>query len=259
MTKDNEIIVRERDELVVQSNELLRDARYTLSASEQRLLIYVISKIEVGDNEFKPVKITKSDYLKVCGINSSGKNYRHIEESIQDLADKSWWFKHDQAEKKSLVRWFDDVDIDTSTGELEVKLHHKLEEYLLHLKGNFTKYNLVNVLYLKGKYAIRLYEIFKSYLWDELTRASWEVKMDELRDILQTEDKYPVPKDFRRRIIEPSVKEINEHTNIYVEYEPFYKGKKLEGYKFVIEWTQDQEFEHRWNVFQNQKKRLNEK
>ena len=44
--KDKQELMQARNELVVKHNDLLRKSRYTLSATEQKILIYLISKIK---------------------------------------------------------------------------------------------------------------------------------------------------------------------------------------------------------------------
>ena len=44
-------------------------------------------------------------------------------------------------------------------------------------------------------------------------------------------DRFP---DFRRKILEPAVREINEYTDLKVNWEPTTKGRKVIGITFYI-------------------------
>lgn len=72
--------------------------------------------------------------------------------------------------------------------------------------------------------------MFKSYLF----RKSVKFSIDDIKKYLSLEDKYKEYKEFRRRVIEPSVKEINEYTDLQVEWEPIKKGRTYVGIHFKI-------------------------
>ena len=228
--KKREDIRNERYELVVKSNELLRNTRYTLNTTEQKLLVYIISMIKQDDKEFKEVEINILDYCKLAGIETnSGNIYQYIKDQIQILANKSWWIPVNN-KKEILFRWIDKASIEKGSGIIKIKLHDNLKPYLLDIRSNFTKYELINVLTLRSKYAIRLYELFKSYLW----QGHWEIDVEELKSLLNVSDKYKQFKEFRRSLLLPAVSEINEYTDLSVEFKPIKQGKATKEIHFSI-------------------------
>ena len=54
-----------------------------------------------------------------------------------------------------------------------------------------------------------------------------EVSIQDLRFILNIGDKYPLFYDFKKRVIEPAIKEINEKTPMQISYEQKKRGKLL--------------------------------
>ncbi len=223
-------INKERTELVVKSNEIIRNIRYSLSATEMKILAYVISKIVAEDTDLKKVRFRIYDYMEVAGLNKiGGSDYRRLKKSIQELRDKSWWIKEGNTE--TLFAWFDTAKIDKNTKEVELTLSESLTPYLVQLKSNFSKYELINVLCLKSKYSIRLYEIFKSYLW----LGKWEVKVEDLRTLINMSDRYKDFTEFKRNILNPSIREINKYTDLTVELTDTIKsGRSIDLLKFSI-------------------------
>ena len=77
---------------------------------------------------------------------------------------------------------------------------------------------------MKSKYAVRMYEICRS--WAGL--GSHTYTLDELRTLLYIGEgelaRYP---DFRRKVLEVSKKEINEKTDLNVNFTPITKGRKV--------------------------------
>ncbi len=228
--KKQEDIRADRYELVVKSNELLRNTRYTLNTTEQKLLVYIISMIKQDDKEFKEVEINIVEYCKLAGIETnSGNIYQYIKEQIQVLANKSWWIPVNN-KKEILFRWIDKAAIEKGSGVIKIKLHDNLKPYLLDIRSNFTKYELINVLTLRSKYAIRLYELFKSYLW----QGHWEIDVEKLKNLLNVSDKYKQFKEFRRSLLLPAIDEINKFTDLSVEFKPIKQGKTIKEIHFSI-------------------------
>lgn len=238
----------ERDALVVKSNILLKDVRYNLSATDQKIIIYLISKVLADDKDFKHIRMSINDYCALANIQRSGEAYKRVKDSIENLSDKSWWIKYDKGER--LFRWVDTADMEQQ-GYVDIVLSESLKPYLLELRQNFTKYELINVLVLKSKHSIRLYELFKSNLW----LHSWTVSIEDFKEILDISDKYSNYKDLRKRVIDPSVKEISTYTDIAVTYEPVKKGKYITDLIFKIE--EKEGYQLTWETIMKQNERLN--
>ncbi len=234
--RKEEEIKAERESLVVKENSLVRHTRYDLSLSEQKVLIYIISKIMADDKDFKHITFRISDYMQVAGIkHRGGSAYEYIKNSIKSLSDKSWWIQSYDAKvgkKEGLFRWVDTAEISENSGEVEIVLSDSLRPYLLDIRGNFVKYNLVNILVLHSKYAVRLYEIFKSYLW----LNKYEVSLQEFKNILNITG-YNDYTELKRKVIQPSIKEINKYTDLDIDFKAIKKGKRTDKLVFYIKET----------------------
>ena len=228
--KERQEIREARNELVVKHNDLLRKSRYTLSANEQKIIIYLVSKINADDKELKEIEINILDFCKVIGIEINGDAYNRVKETIKSLADKSWWLTFTE-KKETLFRWINEAEIEKGNGIIKLQLSNHLKPYLLELKQNFTKYELINVLSLRSKYSIRLYELLKSYLW----QGGWKVSVKEIRELLETEGKYKEFKDFRKRVLNPAIEEINGYTDLQIEMTTLKSGKTISHLHFKID------------------------
>lgn len=215
-----------RNELVVKSNDLIRSARYSLSELEQKFIVFLISKIDKDDKELKQVSIKLKDYCAIAGIEYSGGSISYLKKNIQNLSDKSYWIK-DENGTDILFRWIDTVSIKGET--VKIILSDSLKPYLIELKQNFSKYELINVLSLRGKYAVRLYELFKSYLW----QGYWRISVTELKEIINC-NKYNQFKEFNRSVLKNSIDEINRYTDIEISYKTIKDGRFITEIEFKI-------------------------
>ena len=86
------------------------------------------------------------------------------------------------------------------------------------------------VTQLKSKYSIRLYELLIA--WREVGKMP-QIELSDFREKLGIDaDEYVRMSDFKIRVLEPSIKQINEHTDIIVTYEQHKKGRTITGFSF---------------------------
>ena len=51
----------------------------------------------------------------------------------------------------------------------------------------------------------------------------------------ENKNKYPNFKDLRVRVLEPCIEEINQYTDIHIEYELIKRSRKIESIRLTIE------------------------
>lgn len=225
----NDILFQERNNLVVKSNTLIQKSRYKLSAQEQKLLLYIISKIKPSDKEFRTMVLSLKQVCKVCGITYNSKNYINFRNSITSLSDKGFWIS--TGKKDIYCRWVHPICIDKEENTVEIRLDDNLLPYLIELRNNFTAYELENILLFSSKYSIRLYEILKSY--SHIGRVSIDV--DELKSLLGIpKEQYTEYKDFKKRVLNIALKEIQEFSDLWIEIKPIRHNKKIVAIEFDI-------------------------
>ena len=227
---DAEYWEQERNHLVVKANSLIQKTRYSLTTQQQKVLLYTISKIQPGDDDFKEYVFELKDLCVLFGIDTHGQNYANFRDNIKELADASFWLL-DKEKNSVLVRWFSKVKVNASNTKVNIQFDADLKPYLLELAGQFTQYELSNTLLMKSKYAIRLYEILKSYE----AIGMYNTEIEALKVILDCAGDYKVFADFRRRVLDVAMAEINEYSDLQVEYTPLRTNRAYTHLSFVIE------------------------
>lgn len=246
-------ILEQREYSVIKSNTLIQKTRFELSLQEQKMILRLIQMIKPDDTELKLYEFKIKDFCEFCGIdNANGKNYINIKNTLKKLADKSYWVTIDDAGAETLLRWIERPYINKNSGMIKVKLDEMMKPFLLQLKEYFTQYSLYYTIAMKSKYSIRVYELLKSYQ----NLGYYECNISDLKKQLMAE-KYIRWVDFKRKVLEPAVSEINELTDIKVTYELFKNGRAIERIKFYIVFKKDiSERIQTWTQIEN---RLNPK
>lgn len=212
--------------MVVKSNELIQKSRFSLTTNQQKIILYLISKLKYNDTDFKEFKVDIKDFCKVCGIDlSNGRRYNELKNSIKLIADKSIWIEKENGDE-TLLRWIEKPTIHKNDGVITIRLDEDLKPYLLELKEKYTQYELIYTLKMKSKYSIRLYELLKSRQYDKLKNYKVKYSIDELKRLLDAEN-YKSFKDFRRRVLEKATEEINLYSDINIDLTAMKQGKTI--------------------------------
>ena len=83
---------------------------------------------------------------------------------------------------------------------------------------------------IRSKYAFRIYEILKSFLYV----GEYIVSVDDLKFMLAIEGAYDRFADFNRKVIKPNLETINKHSDINAICTPIRNGKAITHLKFTI-------------------------
>jgi len=218
-----------RNYKVVKYNSLIQKSNFELSAQQQKIMMYLISKIKSDDDVFMTADFEIIEFCEVCGIHfESGKNYKDIQDAIGSMAEKILWVRLDNGDK-TILRWIEKPYINETTGKMRVKLDDLLKPFLLHVKNNYTQFELLNTLAMKSKYSIRLYEILRSYEY----KKSFTFSVDELKELLNAAN-YKLFKDFRVNVLNLAMNEINELSDLNVSYELLKEGRAYSSVQFAI-------------------------
>lgn len=232
MKKKNYLSVRNKQ--VVKANDLIQKSRFSLSLQQQKVILYLISQINADDEDFRLYDFSIRDFCLACGIDfDNGNNYAELKRQVQDIRNKSIWVTLPDGRETTLA-WIEKATINKHDGTIQIKLDNDMRPYLLQLKSNFTKYELIYTLYFKSKYTIRLYELVKSIHYDETKPYERIYKIDELKKILDAEI-YTTYQHFREKVLDKAICEINEHSDKTVSYTPIKNGRSFDKIKITVQ------------------------
>lgn len=214
---------------ITKSNDFIQDSRVNLTITEQRIVYYLISTIQPSDERFEEKVFDMDVFCQMCNLQKKG-SLEHIKSVLKGLRDKSVWI--DTPEGKHITfSWFSCVEIDDKTQKITLEISDRMRPYLLELRSNFTTYKLGDVIKFKKRYTSWIYENTKLQLGKSRKKAGeWEIEIEEMR--MKCSYQGGNFKDIRRRIIEPAIKEINEYTDILIDYAVKKKGNKVDSVIF---------------------------
>ena len=223
-------IIEARSQFVVMGNELVQKSRYNLSLTEQKLILFMVSKIKPYDTPGTDYVFSFNEFEEVCNLNKDGgKSKKLVYSMLLDLKTKPLELRLGD-KRVLLTSWFNNALFDAETDTVRIDFSKYLTPYLYDIQKLYTQFCLENVLAMKSKYAIRLYEYLKSI---KNMGYKQTIALDELKGHMGAE-KYALYKDFRVRALEPAMGEINAYTDLEVRCEEKKTGRKVSHIVFTI-------------------------
>jgi plasmid replication initiation protein len=220
--------------LVVKDNSLI-NASYTLSLVEQRLiLLAIIEARETGkgiDTETF-LEIHAQHYADRFHVDVKN-TYSMLSEAVLTLFNRQVTYmtvdeRRNKPEKR-VVRWVSGISYVEGAGVIKLRFAPEIVPLITRLEENFTWYELMQVANL-NLYATRLYELLVCW------RSTGKTPVIEINDFRSkvglVENEYKAMCDFKKRVLEPAIKQINEHTDITVKVDQHKTGRSITGFSF---------------------------
>ncbi|MBK2043675.1 replication initiation protein [Allofrancisella guangzhouensis] len=182
---------------------------------------------EISTDLFKEITGVRSDNLA-----------REIKKVSKGLLSKVIMTSHPLESKnnKSFVgfTWFTKVEYSNNTGKILLKLNSDAVDVLVA----FVKYSKVSFEYitkLKNNYSIHTYLTLK-ILKDASYKEKVVLDVEEYKEKLGIKHKYKNIFELKTRVLEVIKLEINEHTDIKIDYELIKEGRAFTKIKFTFDY-----------------------
>lgn len=204
----------------VAANDIIR-GKQSMTLQTARLIRLLVTQIAERDKDLKTYTCKITDLAKFINVPRNNL-YRDVFKICECALDSKVYIGTGNSKHPwKLFHWISMASYD-GKGNITLRLSDEIKPYVLELDKWFTQYKLKNILEFSSYYAIRLYEIIKCE--DGATgnmQSELEFEIDELRQYFDCENKYKLFADFKRKVIEVAVREINEKSDLWIN--PTYK------------------------------------
>lgn len=232
--------------LVVKDNALM-NASYNLEVTEQRLILLAIinaRETQQGITSDSKLEIHANDYASQFQVTKEAA-YKALKTAVNNLFERQFSFREETKKGIGIVRsrWVSRIKYIDDSAILEITFAPDVVPLITRLEKHFTSYQIQQVTQLTGKYAIRLYELLIA--WREVGKVP-QIELSDFREKLGVEaDEYKAMNHFKSRVLEPSIKQINQHTDITVSYEQHKKGRTITGFSFRFKQKQQPKIDNK--------------
>ncbi len=222
---------------IVKANDLI-EARFEIDFSSYRLIHAIVTKLNSWPDAppisaDTPFILHADEFAQLFGL-SNCRAYTSLREAVERLAEHWVVIEQPSPEAPTLpytkTRWVSAVSYRENTGEVILYFATLIIPYLTQLAVCFTRYELRHIAPLTSVYAIRLYEMLVQYR--EIGRR--EMRIEWLKECFQLGDKYARVTNLKARVIDPAVKQLNAHSDLWVEYSQRKRGRVVEALIFTF-------------------------
>ena len=238
---NNEIIEGNLDpkHWVQKSDPLVLMRTVPFSLGELKILDTYISRINAADDTRCTVIFTKEEYDQLIGL--SCVDYRTLKNNTKNLLCKVIELEMPNKEYLQFVLFEQARYRKDKYGKpvIELTCTNLAKDLFFCIgKHHYFKYALENIINLTHKASYLLY----LYILTNRFREQWDLDLEDLRDnILDCKGKktYYEFKEFKKSVLDPAVKEVNQKTDCHFTYETIKRGRKVAKIKFIYQ-KQDQ-------------------
>jgi len=222
---------------VLQHNAISRSI-HDLSATAKKLTAMAMALLP-PDLSSLTASFTFSEFCKATGFSYGGESLRLFKNAVDECLNCKIHITTESSKPGKTIKeglpWFAYSRIDEGTGVCTMIFSSLLAAVLLEMKRVYAKINLLDIGKLQSKYAIRLFEMAKSYEslagknGNEQDAWYFERTVQEFKELLGlSDDIYKETKRFRQFVIEDPVKEINNAgIGVEIKTEGIKQGRQL--------------------------------
>lgn len=268
----DEVVIPYQNAVLRKSNKLI-GMKYQASTLENQITYLAMLKIQHKEREIKPdgiyVNIKAAEIKKEIGTDS-GSFYQRLKEVANEMTGNNYGIVDDEHEKFEFVTLINKASYED--GVFSIRFASEMKDNLINI-GIYTPLPKKIVMELKKRYSFPLYQLLKSqcyYPSDYKGRRDYvflvsiglsELKLEmgvvninafpSVKNALlngtgRTEDydaavakspdqKFKTWSSFELQCLRPTVEEINDKSDIYVEYKPKRSGRG--GKIYAVDFT----------------------
>ncbi|WP_313036436.1 replication initiation protein RepM [Acinetobacter sp.] len=224
-----------KKDLVIKTNRL-NQAFQMLSLAEFHIVqLAIVDARETGTGltTDTPLRIDALRYADVFDTTRQNA-YIRMKEAEETLFNRRFSF-FDEDGKLVKSRWISQVKYLDNEGAIEIVFTPAVVQGISRINGVkefFTQYLLSQTSQLKSVYSTRLYELLIQW---KNTGKTPIFEIQDFRAQLGLDiNEYKLMSDFKKRVLDLAVSDINEKTDIKTNYQQYKKGRSITGFSFTL-------------------------
>ena len=217
-------------QIEVRHHNAITTARYEYSELQLDIFFYLLSQLR----KESPDKVYEIIVKDLSNLTGKEYHYAYLREATEQMGSRIFEVETDQSLKQMWM--FDRVEYMKGTGRIQIEFTNSIRPYLFELKDNFTSFQLYSALRLSSKYAKRIYAICSQ--WKDIGETK-KTTIQELKKMLYVVDskgneKFKQIGEFKRFVLDESVRQINERTDLHISYTLEKQGRSFKSIAFQV-------------------------
>lgn len=230
MSKIRTVDTRESIRTVTSNNFITALGLDKISLKARKLLYLAISQCKQTDKQFYEYRISALEFANLMDISAS-----HVYEEADHITDELMhgFLKTETEDGFRKYSLFARCEY-TGSADLVFKLNPDMTDFLLNLKGDFSKPLLDDFMRMNSRYSIAIWHLMQREMRSKKPSVTGEIefdlKLEELREVTGTTDKFNKISHFKDKVFDKALREIKDNCSVDIAYEHIKKGRTVVGF-----------------------------
>ena len=232
----------ESDLKIRKSNQLIEAAYSGGTIWKMRLLHLAIHQVNSKTTRQTKIRLEAGDMADLIGREMSGAYYKELAAAADDLIGTviTVPLMHEGKERrrgKTKLTMVSRCDYLPGEGAVVLQFNEWLLPYIQQLGRHYKELDLWTIVKMKSAYGIRLYELVKVWCWPEVPEGrTKKITVQDFKKLLKIEKlkSYRDIRALRRWVIEPGIKDVNNHSEYSVKVGYQKSGRTITHIQFHI-------------------------
>jgi len=234
---DNQVIKFKKHSALIQVNAPKLTA---LQRKAVNFFLYIVQSTELLNlkNNLPDTRIYEIPVHMIKKLTGySATNNKQLELLLDEISDIKFIFNYLGKDREFWSKDYLFCSLHLEGGLVQFEMPLSIKSKMV-LPSMYTTLNLHLLTQIKKDSVIPIYELLKDYTRINKPESTFTISLEALKTLLGLQGKYSVYKDFKKKILAPSVAEINEKLDINVNFEA---QKKLSSKVDTILFTMNPE------------------
>lgn len=227
----------DEDIKVLMKHNALVKAKYNLTLVQNRVFELLLYKFQKEKDGILSCEVHRDEFRNLIG-KEKDRTIKGVSDLLESLRVKEILIA-EKIKGKDKYKWHRfglingsiyDEDKDVFTVKATEEIYALIQNYYDKREGH-TPINLIVKLGMNNYYAQRLYDLLR--VWSG-TKKVINYEVEELKELLQIEEKYNLYGDFKRRVIVPAIKELNNTGYFEIDFKENKVGRKVDSIDFIV-------------------------
>lgn len=237
MTQRRKINAHESVRVVTKNSFIQGRGMEKASLKATKLLYIAIAQCRQSDTEFYEYGLSVPEFASLMQIEPS--NVYQEAEAITDELMQAFIRISDGDKRFKKYTIFAMCNYDGS--ELSFKINKDMTDFLLGVTSDFTKPLLDDFLRMNSVYSIKVWHLLQKHMKSQKPafaiqgmEPEYYVSLEELREVTGTQNKLKKLSDFKIKVLDKAIREIEECAGIKLEYTNKKHGRTVVGFNFKV-------------------------
>lgn len=218
---------------VTSNNFITAKGLENLSLKARKMLYVAISQCRQNDKDFYTYEISIKKFAELMNITAEAV-YSEAEQITDELMSGVLRVVPNGQKYFRKYSLFSMCEYEHD-GVLRFKLNPDMTTFLLELKGDFSQPLLEDFMKMKSPYSMAIWHLMQREMHSHKPNLTnvirFDLSLEELREVTGTQKKLKQLGEFKKRVFDKALREIDENCGVKVTYENVKKGRTVVAFQ----------------------------